>query len=116
MNQTLGYEKLNVYRTALDAMVWFCAATAKADLPILLFRKLDTGATSIVLNLAEGNGRFSSLDHRRFLEVAYRAAVKLAAQLDLCVQRRNLDAELVEAGKHLLVRVASMTAKMARRE
>jgi len=34
--------------------------------------------TSVVLNVAEGNGRYSELDHRRFLEVAAASAVKAA--------------------------------------
>jgi four helix bundle protein len=63
--------------------------------------------------LAEGNGRFSELDHRRFLDVAYRSTVKMAAQLDLCAQMHIICAADAGTGKGLLVRVASMTVRMA---
>jgi four helix bundle protein len=107
------HEALDVYRVALDVMVWFCANVANANLPANLLRRLDASATSILLNLAEGNGRFSELDHRRFLDVAYRSAVKMAAQLDLCVQMQLICAADAGTGKGLLVRVASMTVRMA---
>jgi hypothetical protein len=34
------------------------------------FRQLDKALTSVVLNIAEGNGRRMEADHRRFLELA----------------------------------------------
>jgi 23S rRNA-intervening sequence protein len=37
--------------------------------------------------VAEGNGRYSELDHRRFLEIAAGSAVKAAAYLDLYQQK-----------------------------
>ena len=32
----------------------------------------------MVLNIAEGNGRYAQLDHRRFLGIANRASIRLA--------------------------------------
>ena len=46
-------------------------------------RRIDGFATSLVLNIAEGNGRFSHLDHSKFVDVAEDAGIKLAAYLDL---------------------------------
>ena len=76
---------------------------------------MDGATTSILLNIAEGHGRFSERDHRRFLEMAHRSAIKMAAQLDLCLGEERLGRGAIEAGKRLLVRVARMTAVMARK-
>lgn len=47
------------------------------------FRRIDETSTSLLLNIAEGNGRFSQIDHGRFVAAAEEAGVKLAAYLDL---------------------------------
>jgi four helix bundle protein len=48
---------------------------------------VDKAATSVVLNGTEGNGRYSRLDHRRFLEFAANSAVKATACLELYQQK-----------------------------
>jgi four helix bundle protein len=45
--------------------------------------RMDELSTSLTLNIAEGNGRFSARDHRTFADSAEDAATKLAAYLDL---------------------------------
>ncbi len=65
------HERLDVYVVALQLVRWLSKSMVSKELPSKVFRKLDGTATSIVLNIAEGNGRFSELDHRRFLEIAH---------------------------------------------
>ena len=77
------------------------------------FRRVDETATSILLNIAEGNGRFAELHRRRFLRAANRATVKLAALLDVLTVRGMWEAREVRGVRELLVRVANMTAVMA---
>ena len=108
------HEQLDAYRVALEFVGWFCGVQAFRGLPARRFRKMDGATTSMLLNIAEGNGRFSELDHRRFLEVAHRSAIKMAAQLDLCQGGAPLGRQVLHQGKRLLARVASMTAVMAR--
>ncbi len=48
-------------------------------------RRVDELTTSLTLNIAEGNGRFSKRDHGTFVDSAEDAATKLAAYLDLVV-------------------------------
>jgi four helix bundle protein len=73
-----------------------------------LARQIDEAATCMVLNIAEGNGRFSVLDHHRFLQIADRATVKGAVYLDLAVEKFLVDASGVSTGKQLLRRVSAM--------
>jgi len=109
------HEQLDVYRTALEVVRWFHSSHMSGRLPKLRFRELDTNITSMVLNIAEGNGRFSGADHCRFVETAHRAAIKVSAQLDLCEQKQLVAGDKVEAAHSLLLRVASMTGALAER-
>ena len=111
-----NHEQLDVYAVALEAVRWFCRSDFSAILPVGLFRKLDSLSTSIVLNIAEGNGRYTEKDQRSFLQIAHQSAIKFAAQLDLCILKGLLSSNEADVGKNLLFRVASMTAAMIRSE
>ena len=52
--------------------------------------------TSLTLNIAEGNGRFSKVDHRKFLGTAEDAGTKLAAYLDLLAPASLVDTERIK--------------------
>jgi four helix bundle protein len=73
------HERLDVYRVGLELMRWLCSLPGGQELSDRTDRRLDQAATSLLLNIAEGKGRYSELDHHRFLEVAAAAAVKSAA-------------------------------------
>ena len=111
--QTLfHHEKLDVYSVALEVVERFSSSASVQSLSSSMFRRLDVLATSMVLNIAEGNGRFSALDQRRFLGTSHEAAVKLAARLDLCVAQRQLPREEAGEIKLLLLRVSVMASAM----
>ena len=84
-----NHERLDIYRVSLDFVRWFVALAPAQELTAP-FRPVDKAATSVVLNIAEGNGRYARLDHKRFLQVAQSSAVKTAAHLDLCVAKKVL--------------------------
>ena len=77
-----------------------------------LYRQIDEGVTSIILNIAEGNGRYSELNHRRFLDIADASAVKVAAYLDLGITKGTLSKEECSQGKDLLERIIAMLSRM----
>jgi four helix bundle protein len=110
-----SHEKLDVYRTALRLVRWVdnvcCASGGRRD----LVNRLDESSTGIVLNIAEGNGRFSSVDHARFLGIAHAAGVKLAATLDLLVARQLVEAQTALEGRRLLVRIHAMLTALGKR-
>ena len=74
-------------------------------------REVDESATSVVLNVAEGNGRYSDLDHRRFLEIAATSAVKAAAYLDLYQQKAHPAQVETAQGRELLSRILAMLSR-----
>jgi len=105
------HESLDVYQVGLDFMRWFVELPGGAELAERLCREIDKSATSVVLNVAEGNGRYSEVDHRRFLQIAAASAVKAAAYLDL-YQHKALPAR-VEAhqGREPMSRIVAMLSR-----
>ena len=102
------HESLDVYQAGLDFVRWLVALPQGQDLTDRLYREVDKAATSVVLNIAEGNGRYSELDHRRFLDMAAASAVKAAAYLDLCREKGSASLMDISAGTQLLGRICAM--------
>ena len=102
------HESLDVYQVGLDFMRWFVGLPGGAELSDRLCRDIDKSATSVVLNVAEGNGRYSELDHRRFLEFASTSAVKAAVYLDLYRQKALPARVETTQGGVLLSRMVAM--------
>jgi four helix bundle protein len=106
------HEKLDVYQLALRLVNSVSSAENMCALPPPAFRRLDVLLTSVVLNIAEGNGRFSAADQRRFLSTSHEAAIKMAAKLDLYAIQGALGLEQVSEWKAMLSRLSAMTASM----
>ena len=110
----LDHERLDVYRLALDFLV-FANGVIEA-LPrgrSHLADQLTRASTSIVLNLAEGVGKHSKAEKRRFYLTARGSATESAAILDVCLRLGLVDQNVHEEGKTLVVRVVSMLVKLA---
>jgi four helix bundle protein len=80
------HERLVVYQAALGFVEWFVSQTGTEALTKRLFRQIDEAGTCVVLNIAEGNGRYAELDHQRFLQIAQSGSVRAAVYVDLCVK------------------------------
>ena len=102
------HEKLRAYREAVR-FVGFADAIIEA-LPSKLAARdqLDRAATSIVLNIAEGNGKRSHVDRCRFLDIARGSALECSACLDVLVEKKQLTNERSAEGKEILVGIVSM--------
>ncbi|MCX5758108.1 MAG: four helix bundle protein [Candidatus Hydrogenedentes bacterium] len=117
--ETMGFtmqfdhEKLEVYQRSLD-FVAFVAEISKEINPEWRNARdqLIRSSQSIPLNIAEGNGKRSLSDRRRYFEIARGSAMESAATLDVLVVLNALSQERVEAGKKLLFRIVSMLSKM----
>ena len=102
------HESLDVYQLGLEFMRWFVCLPGGRELSDRLCREVDKSGTSVVLNVAEGNGRYSQLDHRRFLEIAAASAVKTAAYLDLYQQKALPTRVEIAQGREFLGRINAM--------
>lgn len=72
-------------------------------------RRIGEASTSLLLNIAEGNGRFSQMDHHQFLANAEESCIKLATYLDLLA---SVEPCTIEAAKALLHEVMAMLGGM----
>jgi four helix bundle protein len=110
----LDHERLDVYHVALDFLVF--ANQVIEALPRGRSHwadQLTRASTSIVLNIAEGAGKHSKADKRRYYLTARGSATESAALLDVC-QRLKLLADVdYQTGKEQVVRVVSMLIKLA---
>ena len=108
------HEKLDVYRVALEFVVWTGEMLdgALEDCRLSACKHLEESSTSVPLNIAEGNGKRSLKDRCRFFDISKASALESSACLDVLVARGKIAAERVESGKDLLVRVVEMLTKM----
>lgn len=110
----LDHERLDVYAIALDFLVF--ANEVIERLPRgrgHLADQLTRASTSIVLNLAEGAGKLSKADKRRYYLTARGSATESAALLDVCLRLKLLGEAEHRAGKEMILRVVSMLIKLA---
>lgn len=103
-----SHERLDVYRVALDLVGWLDGFTGSLDVGARYCTRLDKASTGIVLNIAEGNGRFSQADHRRFVDVAHTCAMGVASSLDMLVARDIVTTQDIQAGKRILTRLVPL--------
>jgi len=108
MKPLFDHEKLNVYQTSLHFITWAEDLLARVPRRMSVWDQLDRASTSIPLNIAEGNGKFTSADRCRFFDSARGSALECAACLDVLVAKRKLMGEEVQEGKDALVQIVSM--------
>jgi four helix bundle protein len=115
MKTYFDHEKLDVYREAIAFCAWTGELLNAIAVKAAAKDQLDRASTSIPLNIAEGNGKFSVKDRARFLEIARGSALECAAALDVLVARNMATLEQIESAKDNLVRIVQMLMGMLRR-
>ncbi len=115
MKTLFDHEKLDVYREAIAFCGWVGEFLETVSGKTAAKDQLDRAFTSIPLNIAEGNGKFSRRDRARFLEMARGSALECAACLDVLVARRLAETESVTAAKEQLARIVQMLIGVLRR-
>jgi four helix bundle protein len=108
------HEKLRVYQESLAFASWAETVLERAKKTSPLQDQLDRARTSILLNIAEGNGRFTAADRCRFFDMARGSALECAACLDLLAVKKVIDAKEQAQGKQLLEKIVSMLVGLIR--
>jgi four helix bundle protein len=112
MTMSFDHEKLLVYQEAIKFIAWSDELLETLPKNLAVYNQLDRAATSIPLNIAEGNGKYTAPDRCRFFDIARGSALECAACLDVLVaKKRPLQAA---AGKEMLVRIVSMLVGLIR--
>jgi four helix bundle protein len=108
-----GYEKLDVYQCSME----FLAAASQLNdtLPkgfVHIGDQLRRASLSVPLNIAEGSGKCSLQERRRFFEIARCSAFECSAIIN-CAKTLNLaDPMLLEDRRALIIRIVQMLSKL----
>jgi len=113
MKTHFDHEKLDVYQDAIGFVSWVDELLEKIPKSLAVYNQLDRASTSIPLNIAEGNGKYTAAaDRCRFFDIARGSALECAACLDVLVAKKRIDS--ADAGKAILVRIVSMLVGLIR--
>ena len=115
MKTYFDHEKLDVYQESIAFCGWIGDLLSNITAKAAVKDQLDRASTSLPLNIAEGNGKFSTVDRARFLEIARGSALECAACLDVLVARKLVSPEQIISAKEQLVRIVNMLMGMLKR-
>jgi four helix bundle protein len=109
------HEKLEVYREAIGFVAWL-SALLEGTLRIGDVKdQLDRASSSIPLNIAEGNGKFTSKDRCRYFDTAHGSTLECAAGLDVLVAKGKATPDQIRPGKESLQRIVRMLIGLIKR-
>jgi four helix bundle protein len=109
------HEKLDVYREAIAFVGWLSALMEPTMRAPDVKDHLDRAASSVALNIAEGNGKYSPKDRCRYFDTAHGSALECAAGLDVLVAKAKLTVEQIHPGKERLQRIVRMLMGLIKR-
>ena len=115
MKTHFDHEKLDVYQESIAFCGWVGELLSEISAKAAAKDQLDRASTSLPLNIAEGNGKFSSVDRARFLEIARGSVLECAACLDVLAMRKLIASEQILPAKERLVRIVNMLMGMLKR-
>jgi four helix bundle protein len=105
-------ERLEVYRVAVEFQT--LAASIGASRRFGALRdQLDRASVSIVLNIAEGSGRFAPADKAHFYLIARGSAMECLAAITLLEARSLVAGSSHRAARALLGRILAMLTRLA---
>ena len=108
MKAVFDHEKLTVYQTSLKFIAWVQKILERIPKKYAVNDQLDRSSTSITLNIAEGNGKYSKKDRCRYFDISRGSALESAAALDVLVAKGLLKDEEIIEGKEMLIEIVSM--------
>jgi four helix bundle protein len=108
------HEKLHAYQKALAFAQWSELILERLPKSAAVHSQLDRARTSIVLNIPEGNGRFTPADRCKFFDIARGSGLESAGCLDLIFIKNFLSEAELEQGKALLKDIVSLLVGLIR--
>src|SRR4051794_14559468 len=110
-----NYQDLIAWQRAMElaAAVYEITARFPSGERFGLVAQLRRAATSIPSNIAEGQGRFSKPDFKRFLSMAHGSVREVETQLLLAIRLRYLDRIAAEGTMELTSEVGRLVQGLA---
>ncbi len=108
------HEKLEAYQKALAFAGWVKLVLERLPKSAAVHNQLDRARTSIVLNIPEGNGRFTPADRCKFFDITRGSGLECAGCLDLIFIKKLLSEPELDTGKTLLKDIVSLLVGLIR--
>ena len=102
------HEKLIAYQRSIQFVAWSSQLLEKLPSRLAVCDQLDRASTSVPLNLAEGNAKYTGPDRCRYFDTARGSALECAACLDVLVAKGKCTAEETQTGKEILRETVSL--------
>lgn len=102
------HEKLIAYQRSIEFVVWASQLLEAMPAKLAVLDQLDRASTSVPLNIAEGNAKFTPPDRCRYWDTARGSALECAACLDVLVAKGITSLDRIEEGKRLLFETVSL--------
>jgi four helix bundle protein len=93
------HERLQAYQSSLEFIRWSEPILEKLAKTAAVYSQLDRARTSIPLNIAEGNAKFTPADKCKYFDTAHGSAVECAACLDVLSLKHILNPAELDEGK-----------------
>ena len=111
-----GHENLDVYRTSIEYISWvYTNCESLSGTHRHARDQLLRASQSIPLNIAEGNGKATAADRRRYFEIARGSALECAAIQDVLEVRKAIVPKDHLIGKEFLDRIVAMLTRLGGR-
>ncbi len=108
MKDYFDHEKLKVYQESIRLISWIDDNLNEMPKGLAVRGQLDRASTSIPLNIAEGNGKYTGPDRCRFFDTARGSALECAACLDVLIEKRIFTSKTMATGKNILLQIVNM--------
>src|SRR4051794_22820767 len=108
------HEKLIAYQRSIQFVSWSGPLLEKLPSKLAVSDQLDRASTSVPLNIAEGNAKFTAPNRCRYFDTARGSALECAACLDVLVAKGRCTAEQIRGGKELLHETVSLLVGLTR--
>ena len=111
---SFDHEKLIAYQRSVQFVAWASQMLEQVPPKLAVCDQLDRASTSIPLNIAEGNAKYTAPDRCRYFDTARGSAFECAACLDVLVAKGKCTAEQIQSGKELLQEVVCLLVGLIR--
>jgi four helix bundle protein len=114
--EEFNYEKLDVYRCAMDLLAQAYALSDKLPKGYSnLGDQLRRSSLSIPLNIAEGSAKSAPAERMRFYEIARASALECSAILNCCLLLKLAQQDPLTTARTTVFRIVQMLSKLAPR-
>jgi four helix bundle protein len=108
------HEKLVAYQPSIQFVVWANQILENVASKLAVHDQFDRASTSVPLNIAEGNAKYTAPDRCRYFDTARGSALECAACLDVLVAKGQFTTDQVRDGKAVLHETVSLLVGLIR--